>query len=445
MKMKIILIIWVLLISNLFAAQLVDFNNTADLTYYYTSSGSESMVNYPNEGLSNSGCVRISGLQNDIEVWTYNMTSIQVPNTGETIYVSMYFYNAENNGRNGLGFSSNSTNFAIYPNIVVSQNPAIGIDFNGNGGSFHNDTSTTNITSFQDIELDSWYKVVMKLSYQGSDEFDLNFELWKSDLLGNLNSTPHVTRSYSGMVNSNFASALEIFPYFGNSDTRSSHGDNFEFGIYDDSPLPVTLSSFSGTFTNGSSMLAWTTQSESNNLGWNVYRSETENIVESVQANSNLVEGAGTTTEQTDYTFADTYETYTNSSYWYWIESVDNSGSTSLHGPARVDTPEDNDELPPELITNYGLAQNYPNPFNPSTKIAYKAAEGGVSDARLIIYNPKGQIVKIFTDLSTNEDELGSVTWDGNDMSGNAVSSGIYFYKLKMKDTELTKKMIMIK
>ena len=68
-----------------------------------------------------------------------------------------------------------------------------------------------------------------------------------------------------------------------------------------------------------------------------------------------------------------------------------------------------------------------------------------MSDARLIIYNPKGQIVKIFTDLSTNEDELGSVTWDGNDMSGNAVSSGIYFYKLKMKDTELTKKMIMIK
>ena len=215
--------------------------------------------------------------------------------------------------------------------------------------------------------------------------------------------------------------------------------------IVSDAPLPVTLSAFTASFSGGSSLLSWTTQSESNNLGWNVYRSETENIVESVQANSNLVEGAGTTTEQTDYTFADTYETYTNSSYWYWIESVDNSGSTSLHGPARVDTPEDNDELPPELITNYGLAQNYPNPFNPSTKIAYKAAEGGVSDARLIIYNPKGQIVKIFTDLSTNEDELGSVTWDGNDMSGNAVSSGIYFYKLKMKDTELTKKMIMIK
>jgi len=79
----------------------------------------------------------------------------------------------------------------------------------------------------------------------------------------------------------------------------------------DDNPLPVTLSSFSGTFIDGSSILSWSTQSEANNLGWNVFRSETEEITSGLQINAEMIEGAGTTTEQTDYTFADqTYHNY---------------------------------------------------------------------------------------------------------------------------------------
>ena len=213
----------------------------------------------------------------------------------------------------------------------------------------------------------------------------------------------------------------------------------------DDNPLPVTLSSFSGTFTNGSSMLAWSTQSESNNLGWNVFRSETEEINSGLQINAVMIEGAGTTTEQTDYTFADSYETYANSSYWYWIESVDNSGATSLHGPARVDIPENEDDDSPELILDYGLAQNTPNPFNPSTTIAYKLSEEDATAAEIVILNAKGQTVKTFGNLQVNGTNSGSVTWDGMDSSGSAVSSGIYFYKLSSDSTQYVKKMIMIK
>ena len=213
-----------------------------------------------------------------------------------------------------------------------------------------------------------------------------------------------------------------------------------------DGPLPVTLSSFTASFSNGTSMLSWTTQSESNNLGWNVYRSGSEEIAEGLQINNEMIEGAGTTTEQTDYTFADQHETASNTSYWYWIESVDQGGSTNLHGPVRVDIyDEDDDELPPELISDYGLAQNYPNPFNPSTKIAFKLSEQDIENAKLKIYNPKGQIVKTFDNLSAGNSELGSVTWDGTDDNGHAVSSGIYMYKLKTTNKEYTKKMIMMK
>ena len=215
--------------------------------------------------------------------------------------------------------------------------------------------------------------------------------------------------------------------------------------ILSDAPLPVTLSSFNATFSGGSSLLSWTTQSESNNLGWNVYRSETENVEDYLQINNEMIEGAGTTAEQTDYTFADEDEVYPANSYWYWIESVDNGGTTVLHGPDRIDIPDTEDELPPELLSNYGLAQNFPNPFNPSTVIAFKLIETDAPKASLIIYNTKGQVVRTFNELNTNENEIGSVTWNGADEGGNTVSSGMYFYKLITDESVYSKKMIMMK
>jgi hypothetical protein len=220
----------------------------------------------------------------------------------------------------------------------------------------------------------------------------------------------------------------------------------FQVAVNEDAPLPVTLSSFSAVFSNGSSLLYWTTQSENNNLGWNVYRSETDNIAEGFQINEDTIEGAGTTTAQTDYSFADQNEIFLGTSYWYWIENVDNGGTTVLHGPIQIDIPDSEDnELPPELINSYGLAQNYPNPFNPTTTIAFKLTSGNADNAVINIYNPKGQIVKTFENLTLNDTEFGSVTWDGKDNFGNEVSSGIYMYKLKTPNYEYSKKMIMVK
>ena len=214
----------------------------------------------------------------------------------------------------------------------------------------------------------------------------------------------------------------------------------------DEDPLPVTLSGFTAAFSGGSSLLTWTTQSETNNLGWNVYRGETDIIEGVTQVNSEMITGAGTTTEQTDYTFQDQYEFLPNASYWYWLENVDNGGTTTLYGPVRVDIADDgDDELPPNLIDNYGIAQNYPNPFNPTTTIAYKLSEKDADNAKIMIYNFKGQIVRTFNNLTTDSSELGSVNWNGTDESGNSVSSGTYIYKMKTNNGEYTKKMIMLK
>lgn len=89
------------------------------------------------------------------------------------------------------------------------------------------------------------------------------------------------------------------------------------------------------------------------------------------------------------------------------------------------------------------LQQNYPNPFNSDTKISYSIYEH--SKVELTIYNIKGQIVK--TLVNDNKD-IGehSVTWNGRDSDNKQISSGSYFYKLKINGkTEAVKKCMLLK
>jgi predicted outer membrane repeat protein len=101
-----------------------------------------------------------------------------------------------------------------------------------------------------------------------------------------------------------------------------------------------------------------------------------------------------------------------------------------------------NDDL---IIYNFDsiLLYNYPNPFNPSTTISFSIQEE--SNIALTIYNIKGQRVR---SLANNVFIKGnhSVIWDGEDDSGNLVSSGIYFYKLNVNDkTVVVKKCLLLK
>jgi len=101
------------------------------------------------------------------------------------------------------------------------------------------------------------------------------------------------------------------------------------------------------------------------------------------------------------------------------------------------------EELFPEITRLY---QNYPNPFNPETVISFSLTEMDAKDAKLGIYNIKGQKVRTLTfpnwSLGTS---VFSVTWDGTNENNQPVSSGIYFYKLKAGEQKLIRKMILLK
>jgi hypothetical protein len=226
--------------------------------------------------------------------------------------------------------------------------------------------------------------------------------------------------------------------------TRDDSPDIGSFEATDDGPLPVTLSSFTAAYTNSSSQISWTTQSESNNFGWNIYRSSSSDFTNSTSQNSDLIDGAGTTTIETEYMFQDPYNVEMGSSYWYWLESMSFSGESELYGPICLTVPIEGDgnNLPvnPE---NFGLQQNYPNPFNPSTVINFSLP--ATMKCELIVYDVTGRIIKnLFSGLIEAE-TMKSVLWNGKDEAGKQIASGIYFYKLKANKFNETRKMILLK
>ena len=93
-------------------------------------------------------------------------------------------------------------------------------------------------------------------------------------------------------------------------------------------PLPVELSQFSAKFVKDEVVINWTTESELNNAGFNIYRS-TSQTKDFHRINTKLIKGAGTTGERNTYQFIDK-NAKPNVVYYYRIEDVDLSGTPRI-------------------------------------------------------------------------------------------------------------------
>lgn len=92
--------------------------------------------------------------------------------------------------------------------------------------------------------------------------------------------------------------------------------------------------------------------------------------------------------------------------------------------------------------TDFKLSQNYPNPFNPTTGISFVLPE--TNNTKLVVYNTTGQVIRTLlnADLAAGAH---SMSWDGLNESGTAVSSGIYFYQLTSGKQTISKRMLLMK
>ena len=92
------------------------------------------------------------------------------------------------------------------------------------------------------------------------------------------------------------------------------------------------------------------------------------------------------------------------------------------------------------------LEQNYPNPFNSETRIEYRI--DNPSFVTLSVYSVQGRIIDR---LVKKDQESGDyrVSWDGREVNGEIVASGIYFCVLKIRSEndvyEVKRKMILVR
>lgn len=95
------------------------------------------------------------------------------------------------------------------------------------------------------------------------------------------------------------------------------------------------------------------------------------------------------------------------------------------------------------IVTDYALEQNYPNPFNPTTQINFTLPKA--TRMSIVIYNALGQEVATLMDNQEQSAGKHSMNWGGKDAHGNSISTGVYFYQLRTSDTQITKKMVLVK
>ena len=101
-----------------------------------------------------------------------------------------------------------------------------------------------------------------------------------------------------------------------------------------DLPLPVSLSSFRAEQTTAGVVLKWTTESELDNAGFYIFRSQSRDGEFKV-VNPKLIQGAGTTGERTEYSWTDT-TAKPNTVYYYRIEDVSHSGAREQLATVRL-------------------------------------------------------------------------------------------------------------
>ena len=238
---------------------------------------------------------------------------------------------------------------------------------------------------------------------------------------------------------------------------NGNHGDlvgDAQLVPADDLPLSVELAFLTASASADSVTLHWRTISEINNLGFNIYRSDTKDG-KYTKVNARLIQGVGTDATPYDYSFTDE-NVELGQVYYYYIEDVDFTGKPNKSHIIEVTVGKQSikevtvgkQSIKTHLVPpTFALLQNYPNPFNPETWIPYQLAED--ADVSINIYSVSGKLVKT---LHLGQKRAGfymkkskSAYWDGTDSFGEKVASGVYFYTLQAGEFRATQKMVIIK
>ena len=147
---------------------------------------------------------------------------------------------------------------------------------------------------------------------------------------------------------------------------------------------------------------------------------------------------AAVPSEDTAYIDTDVTE---GTTYYYWVTSVDTTGSESGFADACSLLVEGVTAVPPAADESRPVISISPNPFTHTVRFAFGAGYG--SSARIEVYNTNGRWV---ADLPVvrGAGEVTYAGWDGRDASGRRLSPGIYLVRFSIGAETSTHKVILL-
>jgi len=206
-----------------------------------------------------------------------------------------------------------------------------------------------------------------------------------------------------------------------------------------DVAVPAELASFAAELTfENEVILHWGVASQSNNLGWQVYRSANEFQFHQI---GQLIPGDGTTDQYRTYTFADVALPKASTVYYY-LRQIDLDGSTARSDVIEVSLSSTLVSWQVLPLANE-LRQNFPNPFNPETTISFDLDDHAI--VSLLIYDVTGQLVRELISRENYPAGRYERLWDGTDNSGATVGSGLYLYRIQSDTFTAMRKMVLLK
>lgn len=320
-----------------------------------------------------------------------------------------------NTGTNALGGATIVVGFDT-SSIYFKNNPVKNADYiyhNFCGGNYSPATVTRPMTNRVWINID--------LPYTSSNSGTL--------VSGAENWTDVVTLYFDITDPEGMASLqwITTSPFWGIYDADNiTLWSNGQFENLVNFPLPVELSSFTGSLLdNNSVLLRWSIISSLNNYGFEVEKASGSNS-ELMWEKIGFVESSGNSITLMEYSFND-FTKHNSAVVSYRLKIIDNDGSFTYSDVVEVYTGP----------VNYELAQNYPNPFNPSTKIVVRLPNS--TNMKLVVYNMLGEAV---SELANSEFDAGIHEFV---FDAAGLASGVYVYRIESTNFTETKKMVLLR
>jgi len=209
----------------------------------------------------------------------------------------------------------------------------------------------------------------------------------------------------------------------------------YEYKVGTDASLPVTLSSFTAKVVSGGVVLKWTTESETENLGFILEKRKQDTGDWKQVADyttCDALAGHGSTSEAHEYTYTDA-AVVPGATYLYRLADVDYGGKVTWHKEVEVKVESESEKI----VEGFRLGEVFPNPFNATFTIPLTLSKS--SPVNLTLCDLNGKVVKIIENGVKPAGEY-RIAVDCSDLG-----SGIYFLQSTILNNIEIRKLVLIK